>query len=63
MQQAKFIFAMPAGRDMTVRITGSSLALKVALSPHFSNHSSAVTRRFSRMRMYFPYRSMKGLPA
>lgn len=63
MQQAKFIFAVPAGRDMTVRITGSSLALKVALSPQFSNHSFAATRCFSRMRMYFPYRSIKGLPA
>jgi len=57
-----FILAMPAGREMNVRTTGSILEKKTALMPCFSNHISALSRSLLCIRKYLPYFSINHLP-
>ena len=48
------ILAMPAGKEMNVRITGSSRLKKVAASPYFSHQTSALSMSWLRIRTYLP---------
>ena len=59
----KSILATPAGNEMIVLMTGSSLAMNVAVGPYFLNQSSAVLRCFSVMSTNLPYLRIRGRPA
>src|SRR5271157_5824301 len=59
----KFIFAMPAGNEMYVRIAGSSLLTNVDLSPYFLKNDSVQSRWDFFKRMYFPYFKIISLPS
>src|SRR5579885_1331108 len=53
---------IPAGMEIKVRTTGSSLPIKVDHDPNRLKNLSAISRSCFEMRTYLPYRSINGLP-